>query len=146
MPSSGKIIFAKVYLHLGNPNSINLDQKSELMPLPEFTKKLIEVKLSKYCINRIPEHARDKVRLIFNINDDIVTLILSRPYFKDPSKWAERSVAQIRLDNANKKWLLYFIDRNDKWHLYDLIQPITDLDKLLRELDRDPPGIFGGIG
>jgi hypothetical protein len=114
------------------------------MPLPEFTKKLIEVKLSKYCINRIPENDRDKVRLIFNINDDIVTLTLSRPYFRDPSKWAERSVAQIRFDNDNKQWLLYFIGRNNSWHLYDLIEPSTNFDDLLKELDRDPTGIFWG--
>lgn len=116
------------------------------MPLPEFTKKLIEVKLTKYCINRIPEDARDKLRLIFKINEDIITLLLSRPYFKDPSKWAERSVAQIRYDNDNKKWLLYFIDKNENWHLYDLIEPITDFDDLLRELDRAPKGIFWGSG
>lgn len=104
------------------------------MPLPEFTKKLINAKLSQYCINRIPEHARDKVKLIFNIKGNIVTLILSRPYFKDRSKWAERSVAQIRFDNDNKKWMLYFVDKNDKWHAYDLIQPSTDFDDLQRRI------------
>ena len=114
------------------------------MPLPEFTRKLIKAKLSKYCNNRIPEHARDKVKLIFNIKGNIVTLNLSRPYFRDPSKWAERSVAQLRFDNDNKKWQLYFIGRNDRWHPYDLIQPSTDFDDLLKELDRDPTGIFWG--
>jgi hypothetical protein len=116
------------------------------MPLPEFTKKLIEVKLTKYCKERIPEDARQNVRLTFNINEDIVTLILSRPYFKNPFKWAERSVAQIRFDNDKKKWLLYFIDKNENWHLYDLIEPINDFDDLLRELDRAPKGIFWGLG
>jgi hypothetical protein len=115
------------------------------MPLPEFTRKLIEGKLSKYCTSRIPEHARDNLRLIFKINEDIVTLILTRPYFKkDPSKWAERSVAQVRFDNDNNKWQLYFIDKNDRWHPYDVIQPSTDFDVLLKELDRDPTGIFWG--
>lgn len=33
---------------------------------------------------------------------------------------------------------------NDRWHLYDLIQPSTDFDDLLKELDRDPPSIFWG--
>ena len=115
------------------------------MPLSEFTRKLIEVKLSKYCINRIREDARDNLRLIFKINEDLVTLILTRPYFKkDRSQWAERSVAQIRFDNENKKWLLYFIDKNNSWRLYDLIQPIDDFDDLLKELDRDPTGLFWG--
>ena len=114
------------------------------MPLPEFTKKLIEVRLSKYCTNRISEDGRDNLRLIFNINENIVTLILTRPYFKDRSKWAERSVAQIRFDNENKKWMLYFIDRNEGWHPYDLIEPSSDFEDLLKELDCDPTGIFWG--
>jgi hypothetical protein len=114
------------------------------MPLPEFTRKLIEVKLSRYCKNRVPENAGHNVRLTFKINEDAVTLILSRPYFKDPAKWAERSIAQIRFDNDNRQWLLYFIDKNDNWHLYDFNQPITDFDDLLRELDRAPIGIFWG--
>jgi hypothetical protein len=115
------------------------------MALSEFTRKLIEVKLSKYCKNRIPEDARDNLRLIFKIDEDLVTLFLARPYFKkNRSQWAERSVAQIRFDDDHKKWLLYFIDRNNNWHLYDLIPPIDDLDDLLRELDRAPTGIFWG--
>lgn len=114
------------------------------MPLPEFTKKLIETKLSEYCINRIPEHARDKVRLIYKIRGNNVTLFETRPYYRDPSIWTENHVAQFRFDNNKKKWLLYSIDRNDRWHLYDLIQPSIDFDDLLKELDRDPTGIFWG--
>jgi hypothetical protein len=114
------------------------------MPLPEFTRKLIEVKLSQYCLNHIPEHARHNVRLVFNISENIVTLILARPYFRNPSKWAERSVAQIRFDSDMKTWQLYFIDRKNNWRPYDLIQPRADFDDLLKELDRDPTGVFWG--
>jgi hypothetical protein len=118
--------------------------KSELMPLPEFTKKLIEEKLSKYCINHIPEHPRDKVKLIFNINGNEVTLIETRPDYRDPSLWTENLVAQFRFDNDKKQWLLYFSDLNKRWYLYDLIKPSTDFDVLLKEVDWDPGGIFWG--
>lgn len=118
------------------------------MPLPEFTKKLIEAKLSAYCLNRIPDHARDKIKLIFNINGNKVTLTETRPYYRDPSIWTENPVAQFRFDNVSKKWALYHIDRNDQWHPYDLTRPNSDIDDLLGELDRDLTGIFwgGGIG
>jgi hypothetical protein len=105
---------------------------------------LIEGKLSKYCINRIPEHARDEIKLIFNINGNKVILIETRPYYRDPSIWTENPVAQFRFDNNKKQWLLYSSDRNNRWHLYDLIKPSTDFDDLLKELDRDPTGIFWG--
>ncbi len=114
------------------------------MALPEFTKKLVEEKLIKYCNSRIPENVRHNVRLIFKFHENIVTLILTRPYFRKSSKWAERSVAQFRFDNESKKWQLFFIDKNNRWHPYDLIQPSIDFDDLLKELDRDPRGIFWG--
>ena len=114
------------------------------MPLPEFTRKLIEAKLSKYCIKRIPEQVRDKIKLIFNINGNNVTLIETRPYYRDPSVWTENPVAQFRFDDSKKIWLLYSSDRNNRWRLYDLIKPSADFDDLLKELDRDPTGIFWG--
>jgi hypothetical protein len=114
------------------------------MDLPEFTKKLIKEKLSKYCTNRIPKYARDKVRLIFNIKGNRFTLIETRPYFQDPSIWTKSLIAQFRFDNEKKQWLLYSIDQNNKWQLYDLVQPSTDFDVLLKVLDRDPTGIFWG--
>jgi len=114
------------------------------MALPEFTQKLIEGKLSKYCKSRIPEHARHNLKLTFKINENRVTLSLKRPYFRHPSKWAERAVAQIRFDNDTKKWELFYMGRNNRWYPYDLIKPSTDFDDLLKALDRDPGGIFWG--
>jgi len=113
------------------------------MSLPEFTKKLIESKLSKYCKNRIPEDASHNVKLIFRIDENLVTLILTRPYFRKSSKWAERAVAQIRFDSETKEWQLYFLDRNNNWQPY-LKNPSTDFDDLLKELDRAPRGVFWG--
>lgn len=114
------------------------------MSLPEFTKKLIEEKLSRYCSGRIPEHIRDKVKLIFDINGNNVTLIETRPFFKDPSIWTKTPVVQFRLDNDKKQWRIYCIGRNDRWRLYDLIKPTSNFDDLLKELDHDPTGIFWG--
>ena len=39
-------------------------------------------------------------------------------------------------------WTLYWSERNGRWHLYDLVDPIDDVRVLLDELDRDPTGIF----
>jgi len=35
-------------------------------------------------------------------------------------------------------------DRNSKWHVYDEIEPATDFESLLQEVDDDPTGIFWG--
>lgn len=114
------------------------------MPLPEFTKKLIETRLAEYCDQKIPEHARDKVRFIYKITGNKATLIETRPFYCDPLIWTETPIAQVRFDLKAKKWSLYAMDRNARWHLYDRIKPSADFEKILKELDRDPTGIFWG--
>lgn len=114
------------------------------MPLPEFTRKLIKTKLTEYCQDRIPELARNQVKLIFKMNGNKVFLIETRPYYKDPSIWTETPVAQFRFDTETKKWLLYSADGNSKWLPYDLVKSSADFDDLLRALDRDPTGAFWG--
>ena len=114
------------------------------MPLSEFTRKLVETKLTEYCKHRIPTDIRDQIRLIFKIMRDKVTLIETRPCFRDPSIWTENPVAQFRLDKNTHKWTLYCMDRNSRWHLYDIIKPSADFDDMLKALDRDPTGIYWG--
>ena len=114
------------------------------MPLPEFTKKLIEIKLAEYCDQKIPLHIRDKVKLIYKITGNKVTLIETRPFYCDPSIWTETPIAQFRFDYETKKWALYFMDRNSRWHLYDLVEPSADFEDMLKGLDNDRTGIFWG--
>ena len=114
------------------------------MPLPEFTQKLIESKLSEYCDHRIPQEIQNQVRLTFKIVDYKVILIEKRPYFRDPKIWTENPIAQFRYDKDTQKWSLYSIDRNDQWHLYDLVKPSMDFDEMLKALDNDKTGIFWG--
>lgn len=114
------------------------------MPLPEFTKKLVETRLSKYCDYKIPSAARDKVKLFFKIRGNSVTLYETRPHFMDPSIWTENPVAQFRFDEKTKKWDLYCCDRNSKWHLYIDMDSSVNFDDLLKEVDSDPTGIFWG--
>jgi hypothetical protein len=114
------------------------------MPLSEFTMKLIETKLTEYCERRISKDLRNQFNLIFKIARDNVTLIETRPYFRDPSILTENPVAQFRFDNKTRKWTLYCMDRNSRWHLYDLREPSVDFDDMLKALDTDGTGIFWG--
>ena len=109
-----------------------------------FTRKLVETKLTKYCEQKIPLHVRNQLRLNYRIRGNQVTLFEERPAFKKPSSWVEISVAQFRFNIRDKKWSLYCADRNSRWHLYGLLAPSVDFDDLLKEVDRDPTGIFFG--
>lgn len=114
------------------------------MPLSEFTKKLIETRLTEYCEQKIPITARDKIKLIFKIIGNKVILIETRPYYMNPSIWTENPIAQFRLDRETNKWTLYCSDRNSRWHLYDMINPSADFDDMLKALEDDKTGIFWG--
>lgn len=114
------------------------------MPLPEFTRRLVETILTKYCAQKMPPHARDKIRFDYRIRGNHVTLYTERPRFDKPSEWADSVVAQFRFNHQDKKWSLYCADRNSRWHLYTIAAPRTDFEALLREVDRDPTGIFYG--
>ena len=115
-----------------------------IMALSEFTIRLIEAKLTEFCDRRIPIDIREEVDLIFKIARDKVTLIETRPYFREPTRWMENPVAQFRFDDKTKKWTLYCLDKNSRWHHYDLIEPSADFDDMLKALDNDAAGIFWG--
>lgn len=114
------------------------------MPLPEFTKKLVESKLEEYCNRRIPPDARHQIKLVYKMMGNKVTLIETRPYYQDPSVWTENPLAQFRFDLGSNKWSLYCSDRNGRWHLYDLTKASADFDDMLKALDLDQIGIFWG--
>ena len=114
------------------------------MSLPELTKQQVEETLSEYCVNRIPPHARDQVRMGFNFRGNSVTLYEERPAFRQPETWVQIPVAQFRFDQGNNEWTLYCADRNSRWHVYYEIEPATNIESLLQELDDDPTGIFWG--
>ena len=113
------------------------------MPLPEFTRRLVETKLLKYCEQKIPLHVRNQVRSATKSGE---TMLLSsrRTVYKQPSKWVEIFIAQFRFNPQDKKWSLYCADRNSRWYLYTRLAPSADFDDLLKEVDRDPTGIFYG--
>jgi hypothetical protein len=114
------------------------------MSLSELTKKYVETKMTEYCNNRIPKHIRDKIKMVFKINRNNVTLFETRPFYADPSVWTENPVAQFRYDEYSKKWTLYCADRNSKWHIYLGIKPRSNMEDLLKEVDLDPTHTFYG--
>jgi len=55
------------------------------MPLSDFTKKLIETKLTEYCDRKIPIDVRDQVKLTYKIAGYKVNLVETRHYYRDPT-------------------------------------------------------------
>jgi len=114
------------------------------MALPPLVRQLVEIKIKNYCITKIPEKYRDKIKLFYSIRGNNVTLIESRPLHFDPTKWSELKIAQLRYNKATQDWTLYCADRNDRWHMYMDIKSSKNIDDLINEIEKDPTGIFWG--
>jgi len=114
------------------------------MSLTEFTKRLVESKLSSYCEQRVPLHVRDRVKLAFKIRGNSVTLFEQRTAYREKTRWIDIPIAQFRFNTSRFLWTLYCMDRNSKWHEYLPAASTKDFDALLKEVEKDPTGIFWG--
>ena len=114
------------------------------MALSEITKKQIEKILTAYCSERLPVYLHHEMRLGFNFRGHSVTLYTERPAFAESGMRAETLAAQFRFNPQNKEWVLYWADRNSKWHPYELIEPSRNFENLLKAVHEDPTGIFWG--
>jgi hypothetical protein len=99
----------------------------------------------RFCQTRIPEHARNQVRLEADVRDRSITLVECRPLWSDPSaEWTRMKIAQLRYDESGPSWTLYWADRNQRWHRYWDLDPSETISALLGEIDEDPTCIFFG--
>ena len=114
------------------------------MLISPIQKQLVKKLMQNYCDKKIPKELNDSIQLFYNIRGNNITLVESRPSWHDKTEWIEMKIAQIRFENESKTFTLYCPDRNEKWHLYDFIEATTELEDLLKEIDRDHTGIFWG--
>lgn len=114
------------------------------MPLAEFTKTRIEPRLTDYFERRIPVYIRDHLKLTYEIKRYKVTLLEMRPYHGAPATGTKIPITQFSFDRNTQNGSLFSFDRNNRWHLYDLIKPSMDFDKSLKAIDNDKSGAFWG--
>jgi len=112
--------------------------------LPEPQRARISELLTDYCEATVPRRVRDKVRLSFRINGNVIDLFELRPRFQAPSQWQEESIARFRYVQSRRVWRLYCQYRDLRWHEYEPRFEAPSFDELLTEVDDDPTGIFWG--
>src|SRR5438309_1940322 len=67
------------------------------------------------------------------------------PWRPDASpEWTTLPVARLRYSAVERTWTLYARDRHLRFHRCDRLPPSAMIDDLLREIERDPTGIFWG--
>jgi hypothetical protein len=115
------------------------------MPLPASVKSLVARKQDAFLGKRVPPKVADKIRLAYAFRGNSVTITEHRaPWMGGSTEWTSHAVAKLRYNPRTGTWTLYWRDRNSRWHEYDRVPPVKDIDCILAEIDRDPTGIFWG--
>jgi hypothetical protein len=112
------------------------------MALPE----LDVARVQRWCAARVPEHARDQLRVECELAQRHLTIVERRPPWHEDlgPDWTTSAIARLRYNATDKAWTLYWIDQHQRFHLYDHCAPSRSIDDLLAEIDRDPTSIFWG--
>lgn len=103
-------------------------------------------RVRRWCQQRVPEHARSQVKVECDVAPRQLTIVECRPPWRQDTgaEWTRFPIARLRYTKATRQWSLYWRDRHLRFHLYDRMMPSPRIDDLLREIDRDPTGIFWG--
>lgn len=103
-------------------------------------------RIQRYCNGRVPARLRDQIRIELEVRGRSVTILECRPPWTPAigPEWTRMPVARLRYLAGRSVWLLDWRDRNERWHLYDDIEPSRHVEPLLAEIEKDPTSIFWG--
>lgn len=104
------------------------------------------VRVARWCDEKVPQFARNQVRMEYQVRRATVTLVERRvpwnaadtPYGDD---WTAQPVAQLRFTQG--KWRLWWPDRNTRWHLVDDVPASVGVVPLLEALDDPQRALLG---
>ena len=76
-------------------------------------------KIRRYAAGRVPPEFEDQIRMEVEARGKTVTIVECRPPWPvDTSlEWTREGVARMKYDAESKKWSLYWVDSNDRWHI-----------------------------
>src|SRR5699024_2911503 len=103
-------------------------------------------RVKRWCEARVPEHARDQVRVDVDAAPGHLTIVECRPPWRDDlgADWTRFPIARLRYTKSTQSWTLYWRDRNLRFHRYENLEPTDHVSSLLEEIARDPTHIFWG--
>jgi hypothetical protein len=101
-------------------------------------------KVKRWCRERVPDRAKDEVRLEVTTRGKSISIHERRPVWKGaPGEWTSMPIAQIRYE-GDGAWTLYFGDRYGKWTMYFDLESNQSINVILDELGSDPTCVFWG--
>jgi hypothetical protein len=114
------------------------------MAFGDLELQCVDLSVGKLCRRRSPPHLSHKIRTTYEIKNHDVIVFEKRPHLQHPDEWSKLECAKFKYDRKNRKWRLYWMRKDLKWHLYDPETSRTDLETLVRVVDADHYGAFFG--
>ena len=93
---------------------------------------------------RPPEDIRAKLDVGFSYERHCIEMFEIRPDWKDESIIRHHPFARIRYVGTQKVWKLYWLRASGKWIAYSPYPVSRNLEKLLKVIEKDEYGCFGG--
>ena len=102
-------------------------------------------KIRKYAARVVPPNFQDQMRMEVDVRGMTVTIVESRPPWREDfgREWTRQGVARMKFNSVNNEWTHYWSDRNNRWHIFDLLPP-GSIEEVLEEIERDQTNIFWG--
>ena len=103
-------------------------------------------RVQHWCAARVPEHARDQLRVECELASRHLTIVERRPPWREDlgPDWPSSAIARLRYNATDMSWTLYWADQHQRFHTYNRLSPSQGIEDLLTEVERDPTNIFWG--
>jgi Protein of unknown function (DUF3024). len=88
---------------------------------------------------KVPGNVRSSVRLIYEWQDNVLTLSEERPQFQE-RQWKRKTIVQFRLEK--RRWSVYAQESNENWAPVLSIPPSPDFEWQLEQVEIDRERIF----
>lgn len=104
----------------------------------------IEAKVGGLCRRKSPAHLTSEVRIDYVVERHTVTIVERRAPWRAGEHWSAQGCARFKYTANEKRWKLYWMRRDLKWHAYQLDRPLRSLAALVEEVEIDEYGAFFG--
>ena len=115
------------------------------MAISEFEIKRVEKIMDGYLARRRPPvHIRNELDIGYRHENQSIELFEIRPAYKDPSVIIEHSIAKATYVKQKGIWRIYWMRADQKWHRYEPVPEVGDLEEFLSVIEGDHYGCFYG--
>lgn len=115
------------------------------MALSEFEIKRMEKLVGKYVDYKRPApQIRSEVDLAFRVIGQSFEIFEIRPQWDDPNKTIEAPIAKATFVKSKRRWKLFWMRSDMKWHAHTPIATAKSLEDALNVIEEDAYHCFWG--